>query len=268
VSTLLAARFLPEGSISYIYYAERLGQLPLGLVGIGVGTALLPLISRQLANDRPEVALYSQNRAIQLVLLLSLPATAALTLSAGPLVAGLLRQGDFTMSDSAATAATLAAMSVGLPAFVLIKVLTPGFHARADTTTPVRVAIASMLVNLVLNLVLIWDLAQVGLALATALAAWVNVALLYLILRRRGHFSLDAKLKRALPRMLVATAAMSAVLLLLNPWVSILVGEDLVGRVLGLSLLVGAGGGVYFGIAFLVKALTLAELREQLHRGR
>ncbi|MGZ8336377.1 MAG: murein biosynthesis integral membrane protein MurJ [Allosphingosinicella sp.] len=268
VSTLLAAHFLPEGSISYIYYAERLGQLPLGLVGIGVGTALLPLISRQLASERPEIALYSQNRAIQLVLLLSLPATAALILSAGPLVSGLLRQGQFTSTDAAATAATLAALSVGLPAFVLIKVLTPGFHARSDTTTPVRIAVASMLVNLTLNLLLIWELAQVGLALATALAAWVNVALLYLILRRRGHFALDAKLKRALPRMLVATTAMSAVLLALNPPVMGLVGQNLAGRVLGLALLVGVGGMVYFATAFLFRAITLAELSEQLRRGR
>jgi putative peptidoglycan lipid II flippase len=268
VSTLLAARFLPQGSISYIYYAERLGQLPLGLVGIGVGTALLPLISRQLAGDRPEVALYSQNRAIQLVLLLSLPATAALILSAGPLVAGLLRQGEFRPEDAAATAATLAALSSGLPAFVLIKVLTPGFHARSDTTTPVRVAVASMVVNLVLNLALIWSLAQVGLALATALAAWVNAASLYLILRRRGHFSIDAKLRRALPRMLGATALMAALLLALNPLVYGLVAQGLFGRLAGLGLLVGAGGIVYGAAALLLGAVTVAELRDQLGRAR
>lgn len=268
VSTFLAGRFLPEGSISHLYYADRLGQLPLGLIGIGVGTALLPLLSRQLANGSAEAALHSQNRAIQLVLLLTLPACAALVVSAQPLVAGLLQSGEFRAADTAATAAALAAFSLGLPAYVLIKVLTPGFYARSDTKTPVRIAMLSMIVNLVLNLTLIWELAQVGLALSTAIAAWVNVALLYLILRRRGHFAMDQRLKRVLPRAFIATAAMIALLLFLNPIAERLLAEGLWGRVAGLSLLVAAGGAIYFAAAFALRALTIEDLRTQLQRGR
>ncbi|HEX8639769.1 MAG TPA: murein biosynthesis integral membrane protein MurJ [Allosphingosinicella sp.] len=266
VSTFLAGRFLPEGSISHLYYADRLGQLPLGLIGIGVGTALLPLLSRQLANGSEDAAMHSQNRAIQLTLLLTLPACAALVVSAGPLVAGLLQSGEFGAADSTATAAALAAFALGLPAYVLIKVLTPGFYARSDTSTPVRIAILSMLVNLALNFALIWDLAQVGLALSTAIAAWVNVAALYLVLRRRGHFRMDARLKRVLPRALLATAAMTALLLFLNGQAAALIAEGLAGRVAGLALLVAAGGAMYFAAAFALRALTLEELRTQLPR--
>jgi putative peptidoglycan lipid II flippase len=266
VSTFLAGRFLPEGSISHLYYADRLGQLPLGLIGIGVGTALLPLLSRQLAAGSEEAALHSQNRAIQLVLLLTLPAAAALVVSALPLVTGLLQHGEFSRLDSAATAGALAAFSLGLPAYVLIKVLTPGFYARSDTRTPVRVAVASMMLNLALNLALIWKLGQVGLALSTALAAWANAAALYLILRRRGHFHVDARLRRVLPRAFAATALMVALLLVLNPILLPMLGGTLERRVLALALLVGAGGAAYFAAAFLLRALTIEELRTQLLR--
>ena len=264
VSTLLAARFLPGGSISHLYYADRLGQLPLGLIGVGVGTALLPLVSRQLAAGNEGGALHSQNRAIQLVLLLTLPAAAALVVSAGPIVAGLLQHGEFTAADTAATAAALAAFSIGLPAFVLIKVLTAGFFARSDTKTPVRIALWSMAANLALNLILIWDLAQVGLALSTALAAWINAASLYLILRRRGHFAADHRLRRALPRIALAAAAMAALLLALDPLVTGLVLSGLQGRLLGLVLLVGAGSALYFALVLASGAVAWTELRDQL----
>ena len=268
VSTLLAARFLPGGSISHLYYADRLGQLPLGLIGVGVGTALLPLVSRQLAAGNEGGALHSQNRAIQLVLLLTLPAAAALVVSAGPIVAGLLQHGEFTAADTAATAAALAAFSIGLPAFVLIKILTAGFFARSDTKTPVRIALWSVAANLALNLALIWELAQVGLALSTALAAWINAVSLYVVLRRRGHLAADDRLRRALPRIAAAAAAMAGLLLALNPLVMDFVHAGLQGRVLGLVLLVGAGATLYFAIVFASGAVAWAEIKDQLGRRR
>ncbi|HEY1144717.1 MAG TPA: murein biosynthesis integral membrane protein MurJ, partial [Allosphingosinicella sp.] len=266
VSTLLAARFLPEGAISYLYYADRLTQLPLGLIGIGVGTALLPLLSRQLASGEAEAALHSQNRAIELVLLLTLPAAAALIVVAGPIVDGLLRYGAFTARDSAATAAALAAFSLGLPAFVLIKVLTPGFHARSDTRTPVRVAILAMAVNLVANLILIWRFAHVGLALSTSLAAWINAAILYAILRRRGHFTVDARLRRVLPRATGASLLMAGLLWLAGPALARIPVHGFIERGMVLALLVGAGAAIYFIAAFLFRAIDPAELRDQLLR--
>lgn len=266
ISTALAARFLPEGAVSYLYYADRLNQLPLGLIGIGVGTAMLPALSRQLGAGQDAAAVHTQNRAVELVLLLTLPAAAALTLSAEPIIRSLLQYGAFRAEDTLPTAHALAAFSLGLPAYVLIKVLTPGFHARQDTRLPVRIAIASMLVNLVGNLLLVWPLGHVGIALSTAVAAWVNAGALYWVLRRRGHFVIDARLAQRLPRLVVATLVMLPVLvgfgLLLAPWL----GGALVARAGALVLLLAAGGIAYLGAARLLGLFTLAELKAQFTR--
>ena len=266
VSTALAARFLGEGAVSYLYYADRLNQLPLGLVGIGVGTALLPTLARQLGAKADAQALHTQNRAVELVLLLTLPAAAALVVSATPIIGTLLEHGRFTATDTVRTAAVLAAFSLGLPAYVLIKVLTPGFYARADTRTPVRIAVAAMLVNLVGNLVLIWPLAYVGIALSSAVAAWLNAGLLYWTLRKRGQFTVDARLRRSLPRLAAATLAMVAVLLVANKLVAPYMAATLVERSVALALLIAAGGMAYVGIAAALGAFSIADIKAQLTR--
>lgn len=266
ISTALAARFLPEGAVSYLYYADRLNQLPLGLIGIGVGTAMLPALSRQLGAGNAVAALHTQNRAIELVLLLTLPAAAALTVSATPMIRALLEHGRFLPGDTIATANALAAFSLGLPAYVLIKVLTPGFHARQDTATPVRIAVGSMLVNLVGNLFLIWPLGHVGIALSTALAAWVNALALFVVLRKRGHFSADARLRRSTLRLMAAAAVMVGVLLLLNPFLVPFTGGSWLARIAALSVLLGSGGIAYLVAARLLGIFTLSDLRSQFSR--
>ncbi|WP_310498154.1 murein biosynthesis integral membrane protein MurJ [Sandarakinorhabdus sp.] len=266
ISTALAARFLPEGAVSHLYYADRLNQLPLGLIGIGVGTALLPALSRQLGAGQDVAARHSQNRAIELVLFLTLPAAAALTVAAAPIIHGLLEYGAFRAADTSATATALAAFSLGLPAYVLIKVLTPGFHARQDTQTPVRIAVGSMLVNLVGNLALVWPLGHVGIALSTALAAWVNAGALYVVLRRRGHFDADTRLLRALPRLGLACAVMVGVLLLAMPAIG-LFGGSVMARIAGLALLLGSAGIAYLLAARALRLFTIADLKTQFSRG-
>jgi putative peptidoglycan lipid II flippase len=240
VSTLLAARFLPQGSVSWLYYADRLNQLPLGLIGIGVGTALLPSLSRLLGGGEEARANAQHNRALELALLLAVPAAVALVVAAEPIIRGLLQHGAFTAADGTATARALAAFALGLPAYILIKVLVPGFYARQDTRTPVRIALVAVAVNLVGNLILIWPLAHVGQALATALSAWVNAALLFLTLRRRGWLALEPHTVRVALRILVAAAVMAATAFALGrlvlPWVTGGARE----RVLGLTLLVGS----------------------------
>jgi len=268
ISTSLAARFLREGSVSYIYYADRLNQLPLGLIGIGVGTAMLPSLSRQLGGGDHKAAMDTQNRAIELVLLLTLPATAALMVAATPLIRGLLQHGAFTPGDTIATAQALAAFSLGLPAYVLIKVLTPGFYARSDTKTPVRIALVAMLVNLGLNLILIWPMAHIGLALSTAVSAWVNAGLLYWTLRRREHFLIDDRLRRTSVRLLAATVAMGLMLFLLNPLIDPWTGRSLIERIAALSAMIGAAAIVYFGLVFGLGAYSIATLKGQLRRKR
>jgi putative peptidoglycan lipid II flippase len=266
ISTSLAARFLPEGSVSYLYYADRLNQLPLGLIGIGVGTAMLPTLSRQLGGGLEREALHTQNRAIELVLLLTLPAFAALMVSATPIIRGLLQHGEFTATDTIASAQALAAFSIGLPAYVLIKVLTPGFYARSDTKTPVRIALVAMLVNLIGNLILIWPLAHVGLALSTAISAWVNAGLLYWTLHRRGHFSIDARLRRSAVRLVAATLAMAGLLIALNPVVEPWMDRSLIERAIGLAALMAVAAVAYFGVAFAIGAFNLTDLKAQLRR--
>lgn len=268
ISTALAARFLGDGAVSWLYYADRLNQLPLGIIGIGVGTALLPTMSRLIGADDAPAAIGQQNRAMELVLILTLPAAAGLVVAAEPIVALLFEHGQFSHADSLATAAALAGFALGLPAYVLIKVLTPGFHARSDTATPVRVALAAMLVNLVANLVLVWPLGHVGIALGTAIAAWINAGVLAWLLVRRGHFALDARARRLLPRLVAATAAMAAVLLAAVPMLSLLPVAGTLGEATGVALLIGGGGLAYLAAARLLGVFTLGGLVAQLKRKR
>jgi putative peptidoglycan lipid II flippase len=268
VSTMLASRFLPQGSISYLYFADRLNQLPLGLIGIGVGTAILPSLSRQIRSGTPEVAQHTQNRAIELAFLLAMPAAVALVISAVPITRGVFQNGAFHASDTVICAAALAAFSVGVPAYVLIKVLTPGLYARQDTKTPVRIAVFSMLVNLVGNLILIWPLQIVGVTIATAFAAWVNVALLYRELHRRNHLRMDAQLLRSIRQVIGASIVMGAALWWLNPIVDPHVSRGLIERGIWLGVLVGGGGAVYLVTGVLLGAVSWQMVKTQfLRRG-
>lgn len=261
ISTMLAASFLAHGSVTYIYMADRLNQLPLGLIGIGLGTVLLPTISAQLGAGKEEAALATQNRGLELALLLTLPATAALITCGQPIAAALFGYGRFTPLDVHRTAQALAAFSVGLPSYVLIKVLTPGFYARHDTRTPVRFAVIAMLVNLALNLALIVPLEHMGPPLATAIASSVNVALLYLTLVRRGHFSADARLRRRAPRLLLAALAMGGALWAVQDRLMPYVHGSWLVRGAMLAVLVTAGALVYGLATLALGAFTKDDLK-------
>jgi len=266
VSTSLAARFLPQGSVSWIYYADRLNQLPLGLIGIGVGTAMLPLISRQIGSGDAKAANETQNRALELALFLALPAAVALLVSATPIVRGVFQHGAFTAADTLGAASVLAAFAPGVPAYVLIKVLTPGFYARADTRTPVRIALIAMLVNLVGNLTLIWSLGAVGIAASTALSAWVNVALLFWMLRRKGHLQLDARFLSKSLRIVAAGLVMGAALLAGNRLLDAHMDAPFWERIAALALLCGGGALIYGLSAIGLGAYRISELKAQLRR--
>ena len=266
VSTALAASLLPHGSVTYIYMADRLNQLPLGLIGIGLGTVLLPTISRHLGAGEEAQAANTQNRGMELALLLTLPATVALIVCGEPITSALFGYGRFTAADVTATSYALAAFSIGLPAYILIKVLTPGYYARHDTKTPVRFAVISMVVNLALNLALIPTIGHIGPPLATAVAATVNVVLLYLTLKKRGHFVADAQLKRRALRLTIAALLMGAALwpmmVLFDPYVH---GSWWV-RGITMAVLVGTGSLVYALATLLSGAFTLSEVKALLTR--
>jgi putative peptidoglycan lipid II flippase len=188
--------------------------------------------------------------------------------SAEPIIRGLFQHGAFTAAATTASAGALAAFSVGLPSYVLVKVLTPGFYAREDTKTPVRYAMISVAVNLVGNLILIPTLHHVGPPLATAIASSVNVGMLYLTLRKRGHFVTDARLRRRVPRLLLAAILMGLALWLAERFVDPYLTGSLIRRGLGLTALVSAGGAVYAVACFVTGAYRLSDLKALLGRRR
>lgn len=264
ISTALSGWLLASGSITYIYYADRLNQLPLGLIGIGLGTILLPTVSRMLSKGQEAQAMETQNRGIELALFLTLPATVAFLTVAEPIVRGLFQYGRFTADDAMRCGWALSAFSIGLPSYVLVKVLTPGYYARGDTRTPVRYAMLSILVNIAGNMAMIPTLGHIGPPLATAVSSTINVAMLYRTLVRRGHFRADAGLRRRLPRLALAALVMGAALLagnhLLDPWL----GGPMLHRYVALSLLVGAGIALYGAASVAVGAYRLSDIRALL----
>ncbi|OYX62625.1 MAG: murein biosynthesis integral membrane protein MurJ [Novosphingobium sp. 32-60-15] len=268
VSTALAASLLANGSVTYIYMADRLNQLPLGLIGIGLGTVLLPTISRQLGGGEEAAAMDTQNRGMELALLLTLPATMALMLCGEPITAALFGYGKFDAQDTHYTAQALAAFSIGLPSYILVKVLTPGFYARQDTRTPVRFATISMGVNLVGNLILILPLQHMGPPLATAIASTVNVWMLYRTLVKRGHFVADARLKRRVWRLALAALAMGGVLWLGQGLVMPYVAGTWMIRLAAMAALVTSGVVVYGLATVILGAFSKDDLKLLLRRRR
>jgi putative peptidoglycan lipid II flippase len=268
VSTALATGLLPHGSVSYIYYADRLNQLPLGLIGIGLGTVLLPTISHQLGRGADAEAMATQNRGLELALFFTLPATVALVICGVPIIRGLFQHGQFDASDAVRTGQALAAFSIGLPSYILVKVLTPGYYARHDTKTPMRFAMISIAVNLALNLALILPLKHVGPPLATALASTVNVWLLYHTLKKRGHFDPDARLRRRIPRLALAAILMGIALFFVAPLIDPYLTGSILRRAGGLVALVGAGGVVYAAACLVTGGFVLDDLKLMLRRTR
>lgn len=257
VDTVIST-LLPPGSVALLYMADRVNQLPLGVLGNAAGTSLLPALTREAQRDPPR-ALALQNGAIRTTLLLTLPAATGLVLLARPIMEVLFGRGAFTPHDAALSAQSLACYAGGLPAFVLVKVLGPGFYARADTSTPVRLGLATLAVNLALNLALMRPLAHMGPALATSLASTLNATLLGVVLARRGWLAPDRALLGALARIAAACALMAAILVGLRATLppAMVAGHGIVGA-LGLLVLIG-GGLATFGLAG--EALALFSLR-------
>ena len=185
VDTVLAS-FLETGTLAWLYYSDRLLELPLALFGIAVATVILPGLSREHLAASPAAFSATLNWSLKLMVLLGLPASAALLLLSDELIATLFYQGQMTLRDVSMAGLALAAYGVGLLGHMLVKVLAPGYFSRQDTKTPVRYGVVALLANILLNLALVWHLAHVGLALATSLAAFVNAGLLYFGLKRAG----------------------------------------------------------------------------------
>ena len=258
INTLVQLYFLNQldsGSISYMNYADRLNQLPLGIIGIALSTAILPTLSRFVGAKNREGTDRIQSDAIELSMLLTIPAAVALAVCAIPFVTMIFQGGRFSIEQAALTGNVLAALVLGLPAYVLVKVLVPNFYARSDTRTPVYAAFISLAVFVLANLVFAKSYGVVGIAFASVIGAWINVAYLYAVLVRRGYYTIPLKLVGRIARQLVAAAAMGIALFyardLLTGWYS----AGLFARLGALSVLVGCSAIVYFGVAFAVGAI-------------
>jgi putative peptidoglycan lipid II flippase len=257
-----------EGAVAWLSYADRLYQLPLGVVGIAVGVVLLPDLSRRLRAGDGAGGQASFNRAIEFALALTLPAAVALMVIALPLISVLFERGAFGPDDTANTALALAVYGLGLPAFVLHKVLQPLFYAREDTRRPFQYALASMVVNAGLAIGLLPFLGFIAAALGTTLAAWTMVAQLWWGRRDMGQAArIDDRLRRRFWRLVLASVLMGGCL-----WLGQIVLGPFLGlpglRYAALAALIGIGIVSYFGLGALVGAFRLSDFRSALRRNR
>ncbi len=205
-------RILPDGSLTYMAMADRWNQLPLGIIGIALGTAILPALSRFIAREESDEAQRLQSNAIELSMLLTIPAAVALFVTGSAFVRVFMQSGAFTPEDAAMTGMLVSGLVIGLPAYVLVKVLTPNFFARKDTRTPVITAAISLVVTVGLNLYFVPRIGVLSLAVAGAIGAWVNTALLYGILVQRGFFKLSARVAGRIARITLAAVPMGIAL--------------------------------------------------------
>ena len=259
LDTVLAS-LLQTGSVTWLYYSDRLTELPLGVFAIAIGTVILPSLSGKHAGDDSRAFQRTLDWALRLVLLIGVPAALALAVIAEPLLATLFRHGEFTANDVLRSAESLRAYSAGLVAFMLIKVLAPGYFARQDTKTPVKIGVVAMVANMVFNLILVWPLQHAGLALATSLSAWLNAGLLYLGLRRTGVFEPLAGWGRHWLRLLLAGGAMVAVIQWLAGRAGVWLQGGLTERVAWLALIVVTGMLVYL-LVLVILGLRPRHLR-------
>lgn len=251
-----------DSAASWLYYSDRLYQLPLGMIGIAMGVALLPSLSRSLRAGDDKGAMLSMNRAAEISAFLTLPAAFALAVMPEFLIGGLFERGLFKAEDTVQAAKALRMFALGLPAFVLLKVLTPAFFARENTKTPMIFAGLSALINLVVGGTLFFTIGFYGLALGTTIAAWTNVICLAAVLMRDKLFVLDARLLTRLPRIFLASAIMGTALFYIAPKARLLYEHRIV---IDYPILIGVsavGLAIYGVSAALLRAIHMSDIRD------
>ena len=261
IDTIIAS-YLPEKSVSYIFYADRLNQLPLSILGIAIGTALLPMLSRQIKAGEHDKALSNKRLATEVALQLTLPSAVGLAILSYPIIHLIY---GLSETDTQATAMALSAFAIGIPAYVLNKVLITGFFARQDTKTPVKIAISCIVLNLALNLIFIQHLAHVGLALSTSLSAWANTVILYIILKKRNWFSLDTSFYKNISVIALIAVVMGVTLRAIDGNFDIANMSFLqqLGYVIGQVL---SGASIYFILALVTHQISFSRLRSLFAR--
>jgi putative peptidoglycan lipid II flippase len=244
----IIATFLPAGALSALYYADRLNQLPIGVIGIAVGTVLLPEMSRRLTASDHAGAMEQQRRAFDFTLLFSVPFVAAFLAVPDVITRAMFARGGFTKGDAAAAGATLAAYAIGLIPFVLIRSAVATFYARKDTATPVKCSLTGLAVNVLLKVLLMGSLAQVGLALATAVGAWINLLLVLGFAVRAGYLELNRALTQSVVKFTISGVILAAVFWLAARFAAMQFSTMALRDEAALLLLVAVGAAVYGGL--------------------
>ncbi len=266
IGTIIAS-FLPVGAISHIYYADRLNQLPLAIFGIALGIVLLPSLSKAIKQSDQETTNNIQNRSIEFSLLISLPSAIGLFILAEPIIYILFERGAFVKEDTFYTAKVLSYFALGLPAYIIIKVLVSCFFAREDTKTPLYISIVSVITNVVLSLLLIGSMREMGIAVATAISAWVNALLLYLFLAIRNHIKFDYLLVRNSIKILLSSFLLFVGIYLLNGlFFTNISGNSVLLNSALLLLMIFLAIIIYFGLVIMLKVLSISQLREYLKK--
>lgn len=250
INTFLAS-FLITGSVSWLYFSDRLMEFPVGVFGIALATVVLPSLSKEHASGTAQSFSEMMDWALRWVVIISLPATAGLYLLATPLLTSIFQYNAFSVDDVIQSAVALQAFSIGVCGFIFVKVLAPGFFARQDTKTPMKIAVVAVLVNIVLSIILVRYLAHAGLALAISIAAWVNAGLLYVFLRKMRIYTPSRGWIIFLFKVSLAVALMGIAIVLLNPSNEWWYNNELLVRATSLCGLVAVGAGTYFAALFL-----------------
>lgn len=264
IGTMIAS--LQAGAVSWLYYADRIYQLPLAVIGIAIGVVLLPDLSRRLRAGDGDGANWAQNRAVEFSMLLTVPAAVGAAVLSFDIIRVLFERGAFTREDTVATSLALTVYAMGLPAFVLNKVFSPAYFAREDTMTPLRFAAISIVVNIVTSFALFWHIGFVGIAIGTTLAAWVNVGQLGFRLWRRSEFVVDAQLARRLPLTLMAAIGMGACLWFGSRALDPFFEDGLMVSIGALFALIAGGALAYFFLCEITGASRMGDLRRAFTR--
>jgi len=266
VGTIIAS-FLPIGAISHLYYADRLNQLPLAIFGIALGVVLLPSLSKAIKSDNNEMSNKLQNRSLEFALLISIPSAIGLYILSLPIVHILFERGAFTQDDTLYTSNVLGYFALGLPAYVLIKVLIVCFFAREDTKTPLYISIVSVITNIILSLLLISTMREMGIALATAISAWVNAIILFIILINKKTLNLNRQFLSNIIKLLICLLGLIFIIQYLeNFFFANLYLLDIMNNTFYLVLTIIITAAIYGILIFILKIITITDIKNYLKK--
>ena len=261
IGTIIAS-FLPVGAISHIYYADRLNQLPLAIFGIAMGVVLLPNLSRAIKEKKIDSIKETQNRSLEFSLLITIPSAVGLFILSYPIINILFERGEFLSIDTFYTAKVLSIFSLGLPAYILIKILIICFFAREDTKTPLYFSLISVILNIILSLLLIGSMREMGIATATAISAWLNALLLFFALKAKNYFEFDNQLIKNSLKILASVAMMGLVCFYLSKKLFIKILEiGNLEKALMLILIIIFCKIIYLVMIFMLKVITVRDLK-------